>query len=99
MKLLPKDWENGWGRVESNLLLILILLGVTRAGSGGLSALALDTAVTSSTVRRGKGEVDVLLRRVCVYGKSESRGSRRGWMVGEWVEKSVSSHRKMVVAS
>lgn len=68
----------GRGRVESNLLLVLLLLGVS-TGSGGLGALALDTAVTSSTVRRGEGEVDVLLWSVCAWRASRVSKVRRDW--------------------
>lgn len=44
--------------------LLLVLLGVITAsgGGGGTSTLALDTTGASTTVRRGEGKVDVLLR-------------------------------------
>ncbi len=50
-------------RERANNLLLILLSVVTASGlSGGTSTLALNTTGTGTTVRRGEGKVDVLLR-------------------------------------
>lgn len=51
--------EGGW---ESNLLLVLLGVVTASSGSGGGGTLALDTTSTGTTVGRGEGKVNVLLR-------------------------------------